>query len=329
MSQLNEFQATSYPLGVTFGLDSVPDNVVTIGHAPSDDPFIPSLDVNYVLRRDLIREVNAFLKSPFGDALYVTGPTGSGKTSGITEIAARLNWPVQQITATGRLELSDLIGHHSLSSPAPGAAPVMQFMYGPLAIAMQRGHILLINEVDLADPAELSGLNDVLEGRPLVITQNGGEIIKPHPMFRVIVTGNSTGNGDSSGLYQGVMMQNLAAMDRYRFIQVGYADPSTEEGILQRVVPSLPEIVRKGMVRIANEVRALFSGENGDDGQISVTMSTRTLVRWAKLSLQFRGAPNPLKYALEQALLIRAGKDEAEAILRISKDVFGDSWKDE
>jgi cobaltochelatase CobS len=90
-------------------------------------------------------------------------------------------------------------------------------MFGPLAVAMREGHLLLINEVDLADPAELAGLNDVLEGRPLVITQNGGEIIKPHPMFRVVVTGNSTGSGDASGLYQGVMMQNLAAMDRYRF----------------------------------------------------------------------------------------------------------------
>ncbi|MDV5469036.1 AAA family ATPase [Klebsiella pneumoniae] len=74
---------------------------------------------------------------------------------------------------------------------------------------MREGHLLLINEVDLADPAELAGLNDVLEGRPLVIAQNGGEIIKPHPMFRVVVTGNSTGSGDASGLYQGVMMQNL------------------------------------------------------------------------------------------------------------------------
>ncbi|MBO0180522.1 AAA family ATPase, partial [Vibrio parahaemolyticus] len=92
----------------------------------------------------------------------------------------------------------------------------------PLAIAMREGHVLLINEVDLVDPAELSGLNDILEGRPLVIAQNGGEIIKPHPMFRVIVTGNSTGSGDPSGLYQGVMMQNLAAMDRYRFSVVPY-----------------------------------------------------------------------------------------------------------
>lgn len=320
-------EIVKYSIRKAFAMEGVPEKVSTLGYAPSDNAFIPSKDEHYVFRKELIREVTAFLKKPFGDALYVTGPTGSGKTSGITEIAARLFWPVQQITANGRMELTDLVGHHALVSPKPGEPPVMKFMYGPLAVAMKHGHILLINEVDLADPAELAGLNDVLEGRPLVIAQNGGEIIKPHPMFRVVVTGNSTGSGDATGRYQGVMMQNLAAMDRYRFIQVGYADEATEMNILRRVAPTLNEGLRKGMVKTANEIRKLFMGENGDDGHIGVTMSTRTLVRWAKLTLQFRGAPNTLKYALEQSLLIRASKEEGEAILRIAKDVFGDQWR--
>ncbi|WP_024608566.1 AAA family ATPase [Pseudoalteromonas sp. TAB23] len=320
-------EIVKYSIRKAFEMNSVPEKVTTLGYAPSSDPFIPSKDKNYVFRKELIREVTAFLKSPFGDALYVTGPTGSGKTSGITEIAARLSWPVQQITANGRMELADLVGHHALISPKPGEAPIMKFMYGPLATAMKYGQILLINEIDLADPAELSGLNDVLEGRPLVISQNGGEIIKPHPMFRVVVTGNSTGSGDPTGRYQGVMMQNIAAMDRYRFIKVGYAEAATEMDILGRVAPTLNESIREGMVKTANEIRRLFMGESGDDGEIGVTMSTRTLVRWAKLSLQFRGAPNTLKYALEQALLTRSSKEESEAILRISKDVFGEQWR--
>lgn len=201
----------------------------------------------------------------------------------------------------------------------------MRFQYGPLSTAMREGHILLLNEVDLADPAELAGLNDVLEGRPLVITANGGEIIQPHPMFRVVVTGNSTGNGDSTGLYQGVLMQNLAAMDRYRFIQVGYADAEVEKSILAKAAARIPEVIRDRMVTVANEIRSLFVGQG--EGQLAVTMSTRTLVRWAKLSLLFTGAPNAVEHALQQALLIRAAPEEAEAILRIAKDVFGDSWK--
>ena len=322
MSQYSQFSVSK-----VFGMPSIPEKVTAIGYADGSNPFIPATDTNYVFRKEFLREVLAYLKEPGGDALFVTGPTGSGKTSGITEIAGRLNCPVQQITAHGRMELTDLIGHHALVAEKPGQPPVMKFMYGPLAVAMREGHLLLINEVDLADPAELAGLNDVLEGRPLVIAQNGGEIIKPHPMFRVVVTGNSTGSGDASGLYQGVMMQNLAAMDRYRFTKVGYADEEAELSILGRVTPKLPENVRKGMVRIANQVRKLFLGENGEDGQLSITMSTRTLVRWAKLSLAFRGAPNALEYALDQALLIRAAKEEREAILRVAKDVFGDQWR--
>ncbi|WP_140256651.1 AAA family ATPase, partial [Vibrio parahaemolyticus] len=99
------------------------------------------------------------------------GPTGCGKTSLICQVASRLNWPVQQITAHGRLELSDLIGHHTLVNGN------MTFVYGPLALAVKHGHLLIINEMDLAEPAELAGLNDILEGAPLVIAQNGGEII--------------------------------------------------------------------------------------------------------------------------------------------------------
>ena len=317
---------TTHSLAKTFDIKA-PERVTVLGYEENDNPFIPSKDENYVFRASFIREITAFLKSPHGDAMWITGPTGSGKTSGVTEVAARLNWPVQQITAHGRMEMGDLVGHHALVSPAPGQTPVMEFMYGPLAVAMKEGHILLINEVDLADPAEISGLNDVLEGRPLVIAQNGGEIIKPHPMFRVIVTGNSNGSGDQSGLHQGVMMQNIAALDRYRFIQVGYADDIIEMDILARVAPALPEVTRTGMVKLANQIRTLFMGENGNDGNISVTMSTRNLVRWAKLSLQFRGAPNALHYALDQALLLRTSKEEAEAILRLAKDAFGDQWR--
>ncbi|TDX26788.1 cobaltochelatase CobS [Modicisalibacter xianhensis] len=314
-----------YPVADTFGI-AAPAKVMALGYADATNPHIPLRDDNYVFRKEFLREMLAFLKDPAGDAMYVTGPTGSGKTSGVSEVLARLNWPLQQITAHGRMELTDLVGHHALMAKTPGAQPEMTFMYGPLALAMRQGHVLLINEVDMMDPAELSGLNDILEGRPLVISQNGGEIIKPHPMFRVVVTGNSCGAGDASGLYQGVAMQNIAAMDRYRFTVVDYADPDVEASILEKVAGRLPVELREGMIRIANEIRRLFVGEDGDS-QLSLTMSTRTLRRWAKLSLAFRGADNALGYALEQALLRRAQPEEKDAILRICKDVFGEQWK--
>jgi cobaltochelatase CobS len=81
------------------------------------------------------------------------------------------------------------------------------------------------------------------------------------------------------------------------------------------------------MVRLADDVRKLFMGSDGQGGQLAITFSTRTLVRWAKLSTKFKGAPNPLGYALDLALLNRARHEDATAITRLAKDILGSSGK--
>ena len=312
----------------------VPKGVLIQRFVDASHPQIPTATSEYVFRKELVREMRDFLMFPRGDAMFISGPTGSGKTSLVTEFCARLNWPVQEITCNGRMEVADMIGHHALVSQAPGQPPVMQFMHGPLAMAMKEGHVLLLNEIDMLDPAELSGLNDVLEGRPLVIAQNGGEVIKPHANFRVIATGNSLGSGDATGLYQGVSMQSMAAMDRFRFMIVGYADPEVEEGILMKESSDLGEDVIKKMVRVANEIRSLFMGEGESGGELSLTMSTRVLRRWARQAIAFRGSKNAdgernaLSYALHMALLRRASPEEQVAVLQLAKSVFGDIWHD-
>lgn len=300
-------------------------NVVIGGFEPSDNPFIPRTSGDYHFRKDFIREVRSFLKAPNGDALYIAGPTGSGKTSGITEVLGRLNWPCQQVTAHGRMEADDLIGHHMLVSSKPGEPPVMRFQYGPLARAMHFGHVLLINEVDMMEPSELTALNDVLEGRPLVIAQNGGEVIQPHPNFRVVVTGNSCGNGGSeANIYQGVLMQNMASLDRYRWLIVDYMSAEAELKML-KCASSLTEDILSNMVKVANLIRTAF--KQGTDQQLTLTMSTRVLKRWARQAEAFRSAPNPLAYALEIAILRRAGEVEREIVTRFCRDVFGPQWK--
>jgi len=318
---------TKHQVNQTFKLPDVPDSVVVLGYSPNDNEQVPSTDNDYVLRRSLLREVTAFLTQPFADAFYISGPTGSGKTSGITEILGRLNWPCQQVTAHGRLELADLIGHYKLVSTSKGEAPTMKFCYGVLPIAMKYGHVLLINEIDFADPAEISGLNDIIEGRPLVITETGGEVIQPHPMFRLIATGNSFGSGDESGMYQGVMVQNIAFMDRFRVTKVSYMEELAERVVLEKKVPRLPEVVRVKMIEVANAIRAQFLGESDQGiGTLATTMSTRTLCRWAGLTWSNRQNPSPLEYALDLALTNRVNESERIAIHKIATGIFGDQW---
>lgn len=314
-----------YPVAETFGI-AAPASMSVEGFNNDQHPAIP-IKKAYVFRNEHLRDVLAFLANPLGDALYLTGPTGSGKTSLICQVAARLNWPVQQVTCHGRLELNDLIGQFMLSSST------MSFVHGPLAIAVRDGHLLIINEIDLMDPSELAGLNDIIEGQSLVIPQNGGETIKPHPKFRLIATGNSAGQGDQSGLYQGILRQNLAFLDRFRLMAVDYPEASVEKSILKAVLErmgvnfdSVMDNLTENMIQVANEIRRLFIGGSDGSGELSVTMSTRTLVRWTNLMIAYKRAPNALAYSLDRALTLRAEPAQREAIHRIAKDVFGDQW---
>ena len=308
-----------FDVATTFGVKARPGLEVQ-GFADDTHPQIP-VRKPYVFRPELLRDVLAFLHDAAGDGLFLTGPTGSGKTSLVTQVASRLNWPVQGVTCHGRMEIGALVGQFVLTNGST------RFVHGPLSVAARDGHLLILNESDLMDPSELAGLNDIIEGQPLVIAENGGEVIRPHPQFRVFATGNSAGSGDGSGLYQGVLRQNLAFMDRFRVVQVGYPEAELEKQVILGAVPKMPETIVAKMIRVAEEVRRLFLGSDREAGELTVTMSTRTLVRWASLSLTFKGAPNVFHYALEQALTARAEPEQREAIHRIAADVFGDYWE--
>lgn len=309
----------SYSIADTFGI-AAPASMKVEGFVPSQNPYVPA-QKPYVFRKDHLRDVLAFLGFPNGDGLYLTGPTGSGKTSLVEQVATRLHWGVHAVTGHGRLELNDLLGQFMLVEGG-----VMQWIDGPLTLAVRLGHVLLVNEIDAVDPAELIGLNEIVEGKPLLLPQTGAVIV-PHPKFRLVATGNSAGAGDPSGLYQGVLRQNLSFLDRFRLLEVGYPEPEDEMKLLANVVPGMPETVRESMVKVANQIRKVFIGGQDGGGMLSVTLSTRGLVRWASLVATFKNAPNALAYSLDRALTFRAEPSEREAIHRIAKDVFGDDWQ--
>ena len=97
--------------------------------------------------------------------------------------------------------------------------------------------------------------------------------------------------------------------------------------ILQKKTPELPEEIRRNMIRVANQIRRLFIGGEESATPLTITMSTRALCRWAKLTLVFRNAPNALAYALNQSLLAKAEPEQKIAIEQIARDVFGSTWQ--
>ena len=305
-----------------FNLDA-PADLTTAGFSDAQNPHLPKRNEDYVFRRETMRDILTFLDDPDGDGMFFAGFMGAGKTTLPYQVATRLNWPVQSFTAHNRMEFDDLVGTWKMVNGT------MEFLYGPLAVAMREGHLFVMNEIDRADPGQLAGLHDVLEGHPLVIATNGGEVIHANENFRFIATGNSVGSGDSTGLHQGVNPLDIAFMDRFRVVKVDYPSPEIEAAILEKKLPELPEDTRAKMIRIANLIRALFVGGDEVATPLTITMSTRTLCRWAKLTVVFRNAPNALSYALNQSLLAKAEPEQAIAIEQIAKDVFGTTWSQE
>ena len=185
--------------------------------------YTPIINPDYLFHDDG-RDIVVWLMNP-ADPLYVFGPTGCGKTSCIKQLAARLNYPVFEVTGHGRLEFADLVGHLAVKEGN------MVFEYGPLALAMRYGGMLLLNEIDITPPDVAAGLNSVLDGSPLCIAENGGELIIPHPMFRFAATANTNGGGDETGLYQGTQRQNIAWLDRFMLCELSYPNAiSSREG---------------------------------------------------------------------------------------------------
>ncbi|MBN2606865.1 MAG: CbbQ/NirQ/NorQ C-terminal domain-containing protein [Thiotrichales bacterium] len=308
----------SLSIADTFQLEGVPQTVLTTGFQDDTHPLIPTKDEGYVFRRELLRDILAFLDNPRGDGLFFAGHYGCGKTSLPAQVAARLNWPVLTADGSEEFNVEDLLGRPDLQNGSG------TFLYGALSKAMKEGYLFVFNEIDTVPAGRLTAIHDVLEGRPLILHGNGGEVIKPHPNFRLIATGNSIGSGDDTGLYQGVSVQNIAFMDRFRVCEVSYPDEAIEMAILEKATPQLPQAIRQKMVKTANEIRRLFIGGSSVDSTLTITMSTRALVRWAYLTMDFRNAGSPVMYALGLSLTSKAVPEQREAIEELTRSVFGD-----
>lgn len=309
-----------YDLKETFSLpDGIPKGILLDGNEHATE-FTPAVDPDYVFRVELLRDMTGFWMS--GErAMLVTGYAGCGKTSLIEQWHARLNLSLLTVVAHPRMEIADLVGHY-----IPTASGGMAFHYGPVARAALEGISVLIDEYFVLDPGVATGLNALLQGGMLYIPETG-EVIRPKEGFRVFA---ATNPADVGAGFFGRNTQDAANQDRFYTVCVGYPLPEEETPLIQKVLmqqgiedQAVAQMYAERMVDVAGRVRKLYCGESDDAGAIDMTLSTRSLKRWAALFMMFSQVDRPEIYSLQRAVTNRANPETAKAIHDLVDLVFG------
>jgi cobaltochelatase CobS subunit len=254
-------------------------------------PNVPSIDADYVFRPAAL--ISLLLAFAAGDQRpWVYGHTGSGKSTLVEQIAARLNWPVMRVNFDSEITRMDLMGRETIMSDPATGKTITKFVDGILAQAVAGPNILLLDELDFVRPDISYVLQRALEGRGLLVTEDGGRYIPAHPMSRIVATANTAGQGDEHGMYQGARPQSLAFLDRFApFIPVPYLDTRSERDLIMKRVPAIDPKVADMIAKYVTEHRQAFT-----NGEIMQPISPRGIGGLAKQYVSFLSIyPDPKK----------------------------------
>ena len=246
---------------------------------------VPERDPAYRFDRDTTLAILAGFA--FNRRVMVQGYHGTGKSTHIEQVAARLNWPCIRINLDSHISRIDLIGKDAIV--LKDGKQVTEFREGLLPWALQRPVALVFDEYDAGRPDVMFVIQRVLEvsGRLTLLDQN--KVIHPHPAFRLFSTTNTIGLGDTTGLYHGTQQINQGQMDRWSIVTtLNYLAHDVEAEIVLAKTPAWdnPEGRKTiaAMVRVADMTRNAFM--NGD---ISTVMSPRGVITWAQNAEIFAG----------------------------------------
>lgn len=294
------------------------------GHPCQD--LVPEAEGNYQHRKDLIREYRSWHNDPGEFGFAVVGPTGSGKSTSILALNAMLNIPTL-VVQCDRDTSSELKSTMQFAADPDSGQTTSMIVLGSVARAFKYGFTVILEEAMYMDPGVLGGLNETVRGKTMIIEATG-EVIKRHPMFRLVMTGNDWGRGDGALRLAGLQQQNAAFLNRFWKFGLGYPEATTETEIIKAKVPSLPDRVVELMVEVASRLREVIVGVAADSARatLDVDFSTRTLLLWAEATRRMNGAPHPVQYGLEIACLRSCDPQEKEIIERCCRDVMGDAY---
>ena len=272
----------------------------------SPHPDVPQQDPDYIFREDLlIRVLYAIISK---ERMYLQGHTGSGKTTLIEQVASRLNWPFMRINFDSEITRMDLIGRDTLKDGAS------VFVDGVLPRMMQSPCIGVFDEIDFCRPDVAYVMQSALEGSNLCLTEDGGRPVKPHPMFRMFATGNTVGQGDEFGMYQGARPQSLAFLDRFTiWAKVPYLKELERKELLNRKVPGLSDAEVTIINQYATEHLAAF-----ESSKVLQPISPRGILAVGKALLYLNTVSKDkdnIKKAMYMVVLDRASNSDHAVLI--------------
>ena len=279
------------------------------------DERVPDLDPTYVFDPDTTLAICAgFAKNR---RVMVQGYHGTGKSTHIEQVAARLNWPLIRINLDAHISRIDLVGRDAIV--LRDGQQVTEFREGLLPWALQHPVALVFDEYDAGRPDVMFVIQRVLEAEGKLTLLDQNRVIRPNPWFRLFATTNTVGLGDTTGLYHGTQAINQGQMDRWNIVTtLNYLPAAVEAQIVLAKSGEYDHDGGKGevakMVQVANLSRQGFI--NGD---ISTVMSPRTVISWAQNALIF----GDVGFAFRLTFLNKCDEAERMLVAEYYQRVFG------
>ena len=276
---------------------------------------VPELDPEYLFDRPTTLAILAGFAH--NRRVIVTGYHGTGKSTHIEQVAARLKWPCVRINLDSHVSRIDLVGKDAIVLKE--GKQVTEFRDGILPWAYQNNIALVFDEYDAGRPDVMFVIQRVLESSGRLTLLDQSRVIKPHPAFRLFATANTVGLGDTSGLYHGTQQINQAQMDRWSIVTVlNYLAHDKEVDIVLAKARHFQnkdgrDTVNK-MVRVADLTRNAFMA-----GDLSTVMSPRTVITWAENAEIFQD----VGFAFRLTFLNKCDELERSLVAEFYQRAFG------
>ena len=296
----------------TFGIDSD----MEIEAYSKKNEYVPEIDKNYIFDRDTTLAILSGFA--FNKRVLIQGYHGTGKSTHIEQIAARLNWPCVRINLDSHVSRIDLIGKDAIT--LKDGKQVTEFKEGILPWAIQNSIALVFDEYDAGRPDVMFVIQRVLEADGNFTLLDKNKVIKQNRYFRLFATTNTVGLGDTTGLYHGTQQINQGQMDRWNIVStLNYLSLEKEMEIVLAKNKNLNN--SKGKEKVSNMIKVASLTRKGFiAGDISTVMSPRTVLHWVENSDIFKD----IGYAFRVTFLNKCDEVEKNIISEYYQRCFGE-----